>query len=108
MTRRTSCHFFYRPKMKKEMSAVMKDLANRKNGRNISFYKDCADTLDSLDEDEFRFLMQELVDSYAVQTAEYRIPHISRTEVPLDSRLMRIEESADIKAPYVISFTDPK
>lgn len=92
---------------KKEMSAVMKDLANRKNGRNISFYKDCADTLDSLDEDEFRFLMQELVDSYAVHTAEYRIPHISRTEVPLDSRLMRIEESADIKAPYVISVTDP-
>lgn len=88
---------------KEEMSAVMKELANGK----IGFYKDCADTLDSMDKDEFRFLMQEFMDSYAVHAMEYRIPHISRAEVPLDSRLMKIEESANIKAPYVISVTDP-
>ena len=88
---------------KEEMSAVMKELANGKTG----FYKDCADTLDSMDKDEFRFLMQEFMDSYAVHAMEYRIPHISRAEVPLDSRLMKIEESANIKAPYVISVTDP-
>ena len=64
---------------KEEMSAVMKDLANRK--KKTGFYKDYADTLDSMDEDEFRFLMQELVDSYAVHAVEYSIPHISRTEV---------------------------
>ena len=68
---------------KEEMSAVMKELANGKTG----FYKDCADTLDSMDKDEFRFLMQEFMDSYAVHAMEYRIPHISRAEVPLDSRL---------------------
>ena len=39
---------------------------------------------------------------------EYKVPEVKHTEVPLDSRLMKLETSENIKEPYVISITDPE
>ncbi len=86
-----------------EMISVMKGIAKGKPG----FYADCAKTLSGMDDGSFHTAMLWFQDAYAMSSMEYRIPVLSRVEVPLDSRLMRIEPSTKAQAPYVISITDP-
>lgn len=58
-------------------------------------------------DEEFAFRMEEINDSFAMLSLEYKVPVISKARIPLDSRLMKLEESNDIKAPYVIEVTNP-
>lgn len=71
------------------------------------FYEKCAKTLSEMPDEEFAFRMEEINDSFAMLSLEYKVPVISKARIPLDSRLMKLEESNDIKAPYVIEVTNP-
>lgn len=71
------------------------------------FYEKCAKTLSEMPNEEFAFRMEEINDSFAMLSLEYKVPVISKARIPLDSRLMKLEESNDIKAPYVIEITNP-
>ena len=44
---------------------------------------------------------------YASKSLEYRVPKLSFVSVPLDLRLMKIEQSTDTKMPYVIIILNP-
>ena len=89
-------------KSKDEMTSYMKSI-NKKN----KFHHECIVKLESMNDEEFRFAMIEFQDSYAMCDLEYGIPNLRSVEVPLDSRLMKIERANDIRAPYVIRVTDP-
>lgn len=71
------------------------------------FYEKCAKTLSEMPDEEFAFRMGEINDSFAMLSLEYKVPVISKVQIPLDSRLMKLEESNDIKAPYAIEITNP-
>lgn len=71
------------------------------------FYEKCVKTLSEMPDEEFAFRMEEINDSFAMLSLEYKVPVISKARIPLDSRLMKLEESNDIKAPYVIEVTNP-
>lgn len=88
------------------MLAAMKALQGALKKPN-DFYQECIDTLESLTDSEFSFLMLELADIYGMVRAEYRVPEIRSAEVPLDSRLMKIEDSTNTVFPFVIHITDP-
>ena len=49
----------------------------------------------------------EFQERYASKSLEYRVPKLRFVSVPLDSRLMKIEQSTDTKIPYVIIITNP-
>lgn len=85
------------------MISEMRSISKKKD----DFYSRCAAELDSMDEAVFRTEMAAMADSYAMYRMEYRVPELRSAEVPLDSRLMKIEESSVIKAPFVITVTDP-
>ena len=72
-----------------------------------TFYEDCTKTLHELSEKEFSNLQMEFQERYASKSLEYRIPQLLFVSVPLDSRLMKIEQSTDTKMPYVITITNP-
>lgn len=71
-----------------------------------SFYTECICKLETMSPDEFRFQMKELQDQYQAARLEYRLPTVRNVSVPLDSRLMKLEESHGIKAPYAITITN--
>ena len=73
-----------------------------------AFHKECFDMILVMDTDSFRLMLGAFRDAYAMAALERKAPHLHHAEVPLDSRLMRLEESESIKAPYVISITDPE
>ena len=70
-----------------------------------TFYEDCTKTLYELSEKEFSDLQLEFQERYASKSLEYRVPKLSFVSVPLDLRLMKIEQSTDTKMPYVIIIT---
>lgn len=72
-----------------------------------NFHEKCAKTLSEMPDEEFAFRMEGINDSFAMLSLEYKVPVISKAQIPLDSRLMKLEESNDIKAPYVIEITNP-
>ncbi len=72
-----------------------------------TFYEDCVKTLHELSEKEFLGLQMEFQERYASKSLEYRLPKLCFVSVPLDSRLMKIEQSTDTKMPYVIMITNP-
>lgn len=73
-----------------------------------TFHQECAVMLEAMTESDFSFAQIEFLDKYNTKSMEYRIPQLKAVSVPLDSRLMKIEASSGIKAPYVISITDPE
>ena len=73
-----------------------------------SFHKECADFINNMKDDAFHIEMKAFEDVYFTCSMEYKIPEVTHAEVPLDSRLMTLEESKNIKVPYVISITDPE
>lgn len=85
------------------MIAAMQSLACKTR----PFYQECADALHSMTEESFAVQMMEFQDLYASACLEFRIPKLHGVSVPLDSRLMKIEPSAHIAAPYVITLSDP-
>ena len=88
---------------KQDMIDAMLAISKKQN----DFYASCAEKLTAMTEQEFYYASLCFQDSYVMHDLEYKIPQLSSVELPLDSRLMRIEESTQIKAPYVISITDP-
>ena len=72
-----------------------------------TFYEDCTKTLHEMSEKEFSDLQLEFQERYASKSLEYRVPKLRFVSVPLDLRLMKIEQSTDTKMPYVIIITNP-
>lgn len=74
---------------------------------SYDFHRDCANMLRTMDNSEFLALQYEFADRYASKCLEYKIPRLRSASVPLDSRLMKIEQSKHIVSEFVISITDP-
>lgn len=72
------------------------------------FHQKCASELEQMTTEEFNHLQQEFTDRYIYRSMEYKIPELKSVSVPLDSRLMRLEKSANTTFPYVILITDPE
>ena len=71
------------------------------------FYDRCVKELQAMSSIAFDAAMAEFHDAYMYTSLEYRIPVLKSVFVPLDSRLMKIEVSERIEAPFVITITDP-
>lgn len=82
----------------------LKELNSGKSAK--PFYTECICKLETMSPDEFQFQMKELQDQYQAARLEYRLPTVRNVSVPLDSRLMKLEESHSIKAPYAITITN--
>lgn len=91
---------------KTAMAAAMRAIAdNRKNGRG--FYLETADKLDAMSDQAFADAMLSFADEYAMACLLFQIPHCRRGMVPLDSRLMVLEESVQTACTHVLAVTDP-
>ena len=92
---------------KAEMITVMQNISKSvKSKKDTSFYDECAEELKSIEDSEFEFMQQEFRVIYDMVSCEYKIPYITRSQIPLDSRIMTIEPSKNIKAPYVIKISN--
>lgn len=92
---------------KAEMITVMQNISkNVKSKKDTSFYDECAEELKSIEDSEFEFMQQEFHVIYDMVSCEYKIPYITRSQIPLDSRIMTIEPSENIEAPYVITISN--
>lgn len=90
-----------------EMITAMQDISKSvKSKKNTAFYDECAEELKSIEDSEFKFIQQEFRVIYDMVSCEYKIPHVSRSQIPLDSRIMTIKPSRNIKAPYVITISN--
>ena len=87
-------------KTKAEMVSSMKTLKK-------DFYLACASELRAMTDAEFTLQQTVFQDLYAMKCMEYRIPQLRSVSVPLDSRLMTVEPSEQVKTAYVIRVTDP-
>lgn len=87
-------------KTKTEMISAMESLKK-------DFYLDCASELRTMTDAAFVLQQTVFQDLYAMKCLEYRIPQLRSVSVPLDSRLMTVEPSKQVKAAYVIRITDP-
>ena len=93
---------------REEMAAAMDDLAARvKKKESCAFYQKQAADLRGMTTDEFLFAQKEFSDSYLSHCLSFAVPHVSREQVSLDSRLMRLEVSTDTTYPYIVSITNP-
>lgn len=90
-------------KSKKVMEDSMRSISKKED----DFYHNCAETLSGMPDAEFRWEMALFNDSFLENSAQRRVPAVRSAEIPLDSRLMKLEKSENIKAPYVIEITDP-
>ena len=77
-----------------------------KSKKDASFYDECAEELESIEDSKFKFMQQEFRVIYDMVSCEYKIPYITRSQIPLDSRIMTIEPSENIEAPYVITISN--
>ena len=94
-------------KTKSEMLSAMTKLAEKvKTKKDTSFYKACIEELSEMEEDVFTFAQREFQDLYRMISLEYRIPFVKQTNIPLDARIMKLEKSETMEAPYAISISD--
>ena len=94
-------------KSKAEMITTMQNISKSiKSKKDTSFYDECAEELKSIEYSEFEFMQQEFSVIYDMVSCEYKIPYVSRSQIPLDSRIMTIEPSENIEAPYVITISN--
>lgn len=94
-------------KTKAEMSDAMKKISkSAKSKKDSSFHDDCAKELDNMEDSVFEFMQVEFQDMYNTISLEYKMPVVKRAQIPLDSRIMSIEPSNSIEAPYVISISN--
>lgn len=92
---------------KAEMITVMQNISKSvKSKKDTSFYDEYAEELKSIEDSEFEFMQQEFRVIYDMVSCEYKIPYITRSQIPLDSRIMTIEPSENIEAPYVITISN--
>ena len=92
---------------KAEMITAMQEISKSiKSKKDTSFYDECTEELKSIEDSEFEFMQQEFRVIYDMISCEYKIPYVSRSQIPLDSRIMTIEPSENIKAPYVIAISN--
>ena len=92
---------------KTEMITAMQDIAKSvKSKKDTSFYDECVEELESIEDSEFEFMQNEFHVIYDMVKCEYKIPYVTRSQIPLDSRIMTIEPSKNIKAPYVITISN--
>lgn len=92
---------------KVEMITAMQNISKSvKSKKDTSFYDECAEELKSIEDSEFEFMQQEFRVVYDMVSCEYKIPYINRSQIPLDSRIMTIEPSENIEAPYVITISN--
>ena len=90
---------------KPEMLGTMKQIVS-KTKKDKDFYEDCISILNAMSDDEFAFKQAEFMDMYISLSMAYRVPELRQAQMPLDSRLMKIEVSTDTAMPYVIKISD--
>ena len=89
------------------MLSAVKELAEKvKTKKDASFYEACITELSDMEEDAFVFVQHEFQELYRMTSLEYRIPFVKQTNIPLDARIMKLEKSETMEAPYVISISD--
>lgn len=94
-------------KTKSEMLSAVTELAEKvKTKKDASFYEACITELSDMEEDVFVFVQHEFQELYRMTSLEYRIPFVKQTNIPLDARIMKLEKSETMEAPYVISISD--
>lgn len=93
-------------KSRQAMAAAMSGIAASIK-KDASFYLETAAFLNSITDADFRTAMLSFADEYAMASMVYQIPEVSRAQVPLDSRLMRFEESCSTSFTHVLTVTDP-
>lgn len=91
---------------KEQMLLQMETLQNSLRKKNI-FYRECINVLHDMTDEEFLYQMQVFQDAYVSYSLEYKVPEVRHASIPLDSRLMKLEKSEQMKAPYVIYITNP-
>ena len=92
---------------KSEMLSAVTELAEKvKTKKDASFYEACITELSDMEEDVFVFVQHEFQELYRMTSLEHRIPFVKQTNIPLDARIMKLEKSETMEAPYVISISD--
>lgn len=71
------------------------------------FYRQCSQELAAMDDRTFLSHMRSFSDEYAMCALLFKKPQVKNELVPLDSRLMRFEESSDTVSTHVLTMTDP-
>jgi len=89
------------------MISLMEEMEH-KAVKDKAFYTDMKNKLDTMSENEFHVQMQEFTVLYRLLAEEYKLPYVGKARVRLVSTIHKLEESSDIKTPYVVSITDPE
>lgn len=91
-----------------EMVSTMREIATGyKAQEKIDYYTGIANDIEAMNETDFSDACNEVRVLYEVISAGVKVPHVKKAHVRLVSTNYTFEESNDIKAPYVISISDP-
>ena len=71
-----------------------------------SYHEELLSSLKAMNALDFKAFMNEFELLYIDKDIEFKVPSLSNEMVILDTRIMRFEESKDIKAPYVLTVSD--
>lgn len=93
-------------KDKAEMIAVLRDIASATK-KNASFYAECADFLLQRGPADFLWDSRYFHDCFTMTSAGYSVPVVRRELVPLDSRLMTVEQSKTVCTDFVLCVSQP-
>lgn len=93
-------------KGKQEMYQYLLTLQSKRSNP-YSLFTEGMETLASMSEDEFAYEMIAFLDTYAMYSLEYKIPVLKHADIPMDSRIMKLEKSEHIQMPYVLTLSNP-
>ena len=79
-------------------------LSNQKDKKK-NYYNTILEYIKEIDDNSFDIALTELKMYYDSYFMEMKYPNLKKISIPMDSRIMKIEKSNNIKAPYVISFS---
>lgn len=84
-------------------------LSNLQNQRKYPYalFTEGMEVLASMPEDVFAYEMAVFMDTYAMLSLGYKMPVLKRADIPMDSRIMRLEKSEHIQMPYVLTLSNP-
>lgn len=84
-------------------------LVNLQNQRKYPYtlFTEGMEVLTAMPEDTFAYETAVFMDTYAMLSLEYKMPVLKRADIPMDSRIMRLEKSEHIQMPYVLTLSNP-
>ena len=94
-------------KSREEFVQTLTEIRNSyKDKSKIEFYDSMLNCLNSLSDDEFIHHKQMIQELYVTLNITYKIPHVEKAHVRLDSRTHTLAEAKDIQSSHVISIID--